>query len=252
MRLFALVTVFTILALRTVAATEIVSARYDLRWEGLKVGEFSLDLALGESSYAVRYQAQSTGFVDALAGFQSQGSSEGDRTGDDLQARAYRGMSEWRGGGSEWSVRFDEEGRAAAIEIPEDSIGDRGPVPEDLKIAPDPFALALQTILDVAPGAAIEGRSFDGKRAVQYRLQCPDPAGEATREAAGTLECQVMGRLISGGSREWQERNDNQPSAPEPVRLTMERGILEGHYWPVRLATTSRFGDVEIELVEAL
>ncbi|MEO1018350.1 MAG: DUF3108 domain-containing protein [Pseudomonadota bacterium] len=247
MRTLAIIAGLSAFAASSEAATETVTALYDLRWEGLKVGEFRLDLDIDETTYAVRYQAESTGFVDTLADFRSQGSSQGFLRDGELEARAYRGMSQWRGGGSEWSVRFDADGQVDVIDIPEDSIEDRGPVADDLKVAPDPFALALQTIFDVVPGAVIEGASFDGKRAVRYQLECPDIGGNQ----ATSLDCRVIGRLVAGGSREWRERTGDEPAAPEPVLLTFEQGIFEGHYWPVRVTTTSRFGEVAVELVDA-
>ncbi len=226
-------------------ANQKISTLYDVRWEGLKIGEFDLDLALGEDSYSIEYQAESTGAVGVMIGFKSAGSSGGARDGGKVRAAVYRGMSEWRGGGSRWSVNFDDQGRAVDILIPQDSTEERGTVPADLKLAPDPLGLALQSIIDIAPGSVIEGDSFDGKRAVRYRLECPTAEDDPI-----SMVCSAEGRLVAGGSAEPEERRDSGLRANDSVLLTMQKGILEGHYWPVRIEATSSYGDVAIELVE--
>ncbi len=230
------------------AADQNLSALYELRWEGVTVGEFALDVELDETTYSVTYEAQSRGFVDLLANFHGEGSSNGLREDNRFQSLGFRGSSRWRGGGSRWTVAFDRSGKVTKIEVPEDSIDDREQVAEELKVAPDPFSLALDALMIVEPGSQLKGRSFDGKRAVEHQINCPESSDQRPK----TLECSMRGHVIGGGSREWNERAREEQQTRRPMLLTLEDGILDGHYWPVRMDIESSYGEIEIELVDTV
>jgi hypothetical protein len=162
----------------------------------------------------------------------------------------------WRDNERSWAVAFDADGRAVEVEVPADDQLDRDPVPEELQVAPDPLALLLAAIDSAAPGVAMSGNSFDGRRVLRFDLDCaptmvaftdvpPGAAAAAEREA---LACTVGGELIAGGSRRWRDREHDDEDR-KPATVWLSEGIVEGHLWPVRVVGESRYGTVTVDLV---
>ena len=126
----------------------------------------------------------------------------------------------------------------------------RDPVPPALQKAPDPLALALGATRIAAPGARLEGVSFDGKRAVRFELACADAEqalapDDPAVSIHSALDCTVDGELIAGASRRWQSGRDTDR---RPTRVLLGRGIVPGRYWPVRVEAETRFGMVVVRL----
>jgi hypothetical protein len=160
----------------------------------------------------------------------------------------FEGRSAWRDGGGFWRVVFGANGRAERVEVPPEELADREPVPEELRVGPDPATLALAAIAVAGPGARFSAASFDGKRAVRYTLACgaSAPPG-ATEGGASELPCTIEAELLAGASRRWRDQR-TQEKRP-PVRVWLRHGVREGGLWPVRVEAESRFGTVEARLV---
>ncbi len=230
-------------------------AGYEIEWQGLPIGTFETELSTGEDSYRVSYRARTTGILGWLFPFTSEGSSEGTRAMQVMPAR-YQGQSSWRDDRHFWVVRFDGDGRVTQVELPEEDRLEREPVPASLQVAPDPLALALRAIGAAAPGARLDGASFDGKRALRFELACADdlvpladpPPGAAAAAEQGALACTVNGELAAGASRRWKGssmRDDDR----EPVAVWLGRGILKDAFWPVRVEAPTSYGTVTARLV---
>jgi hypothetical protein len=119
-------------------------------------------------------------------------------------------------------------------------LADREPVPEGLRVGPDPATLALTAIAVAGPEARLSATSFDGKRAVRYALACGAPE-------AADLPCTIEAELLAGASRRWRDQR-TQEKRP-PVRVWLRPGVRESGLWPVRIEAESRFGTVEARLV---
>jgi hypothetical protein len=229
------------------AAAETLTATYALSWAGLEVGELETVVAeQADGGYRVAWQGRTRGLVGALHPFTGWGRSEGRRDGRRFVSARYAGRSRWRDGGTAWLVAFGPDGRATRVEIPPEQLAEREPVPEPLRAAPDPAALALTAIAAAGPGARAAGTSFDGRRAVRFALGCAAAPSEE-----GELACTVEGRLLAGAARAGRAR----PGAAadrDPARVWLRADVHEGGgWWPVRIEVPARFGTVTARLVRA-
>jgi hypothetical protein len=231
-------------------AQDRLEAAYELRWRGLEIARFEVTLATDRAAYRLAYAARTTGFIAWLFPFTSAGASEGAMAGSGPLPERYAGRSSRRDGTSTWSVEFGPEGdaRRVEVEVPEDE--ERDPVPDALRVAPDPLTLALQATRAVAPGIRLAGTSFDGKRAVRFALVC-DPAeraltpDEALLAIETALGCSLDGEIAAGASRRWPSGRD---AERRPAQVLLSREIVAGRYWPVRVEAQTRFGAVVARL----
>lgn len=226
------------------AADDRLSAVYAFSWAGIDVGEFQVDLGLAETTYTVAWTARTTGLLATLFPFTANGEAEGQRSGGAYRPSLFAGRSVWSDGGSAWRVRFDPTGRAQVIENTGEGEAEREPVPDALRVQPDPASLALMAIGWAQQATATTATSFDGRRAVEFVLQCT--AGGPS--AADEIACQIDGRLLAGASRKWRERAAD-AEAREPVRVWLRREQSARAYWPVRLEAPSGYGTVAARLV---
>jgi hypothetical protein len=238
------------------AQAERLSAAYAIEWQGLPIGAFETEVLTEPETYRVTYSARTTGFLGWLWPFSSQGSSEGTREASEPMPQYYQVASRRRDEGNSWAVRFDADGRAVQVEVPEEDLADREPVPPALQVAPDPLALALRAIGAAAPGAQITGTSFDGKRALRFEVSCAEdlvaladaPPGAAAAAAREALACEVDGELAAGASRRWKGRSMRDDDRG-PIAVWLGRGIVENAFWPVRVEALTRYGIVTVRLV---
>jgi Protein of unknown function (DUF3108) len=239
-----------LLAPGTAVPAERIAALYELTWSSIEVGRFETRLTADASSYRLAYAAKTTGFLGWLYPFASAGASEGRIAAAGPLPAHYMVESRRRDGTSTWTVAFDPQGQVERIELttPEDE--ERDAVPAALRKAPDPLALALAATRAAMPGAHLEEVSFDGKRAIRFKLACADAEhafmpDDPTLPIQSALPCTVDGELIAGGSRRWQ----NAPHTDRPpARLLLSREIVPGRYWPVRVEAETRFGMVVVQL----
>jgi hypothetical protein len=218
------------------------AATYAFTWAGLEVGEFRAEVVERDGGYRAVWQGRTVGLVGTLFPFASEGASRGLRQDGVLRPGDFEGRSAWRDGGGFWRVVFGPDGRAERVEVPPEDVAEREPVPEGLRVGPDPATLALTALAVARPQARLSATSFDGKRAVRYALACDAPAG-----GAAELPCTIEAELLAGASRRWRDRR-TQERRP-PVRVWLRPGIRDGGLWPVRIEAESRFGRVEARLV---
>ena len=253
---FALLSLAVLAVSASQAEAERFVADYEIAWEGLHIGGFDTELVADPERYRITYSARTEGLLGWLFPFVSGGFSEGRRADRQTIAEHYQGGSEYRDETHSWAVTFDTDGQAAEILVPAEDLAERDPVPEALRIAPDPLALALGAIGQAEPGLRLEGTSFDGKRALRFELACADaltpvtdvPAGAAAAANREELVCTVGGKLVAGSSERWRQRNQDNEQR-EPATVWLRRGLVEGGFWPVRVEATTRFGAVTVELV---
>ena len=234
-----------------VPAAETRTAAYSITWAGLEVGAVAVELTRDGDAYDVRYEARTVGLVGSLWPFSATGASEGRLGGDGLAAARHGGQSRWDDSDRVWRIAFAPDGRATEIVVPANDAGDREPVPEPLRVGPDPLSLALMAIEAARPGLVLDGRSFDGRRVLDLQLRCGGADGvvpaSTGAEGAGPLLCAVDGQLVAGASKRWRDR-PQEPRPPTQVRL--ERGVLGAGWWPVEIEASSRWGTITATLVE--
>lgn len=253
-RTIALVLLVATLAAHPAAAGGApLEADYVVRWRGIEVGRFTTELRRSGERYHLAYRARTSGPLRWLVGLESDGWAIGHLVDGGVQPEHFRGASSWRDGAGSWRVSFAEDGRVTEVEVDEATRADREPVPEALHRGPDPLSLVLAAMQRAAAGEAFEGRSFDGRRAMRYRLACaaePSPIrpvalGPAAREALG---CTIEGELVAGRSKRWSREPDQEPRDREPVRLWLVPELGGMPHWPVRIEAESRWGTVSVEL----
>jgi len=230
-------------------------AGYAIDWEGLHIGAFEAQLVTEPGRYQLSYATRTEGLIGWLFPFVAEGWSRGTRTAGEIVPEHFQGDSAWRDRTRTWAVAFDGDGQVVEIDVPEEDLQDRDPVPPALQVAPDPLALALDSIISAAPGVQRTGTSFDGRRAIRFALDCAPtmegfhdvPAGAAAAAEGEALACTVAGELVAGASRRWRDRGDEER---EPATVWLRGGILEGSLWPVRVVAETRYGTVTAQLVQ--
>lgn len=238
------------------AQTERLFASYQIEWQGLPIGAFETEVLTEAETYRVTYRARTTGFLGWLWPFLSEGWSEGSFAAGQPLPQHYEVLSRRRDEDERWSVRFGADGRAVHVDVPIEELLEREPVPPELKVAPDPLALALGAIGAATPGVTLAGASFDGKRVLRVQGTCAEdlvaladvPPGAAAAAEREALACTVDGELIAGASRRWQGRSMRDDEG-EPVAVWLGRGMLEDAFWPVRIEAPTRYGIVTVRLV---
>ncbi len=256
--LLAAAAIVGIAAVPAVAAAEgPLRATYAVRWGGIEIGRFSTELRRSEGltgeSYHLAYQARTSGPLRWVVGLESDGWAAGQLVDGVVRPEHFRGQSSWRDGEGYWRVSFDADGLAREVELDAATRDDREPVPEALRRGPDPLSLMLEAMQLAAAGAILEGRSFDGRRAMRYSLACaaePSPIQPAALGAAArdALVCTADGELVAGRSKRWGERADEQTRERSPVRVWLVPELGGMPHWPVRIEATSRWGTVTVEL----
>ena len=225
-----------------------------MRWAGIEIGRFEVDLRTGSDAYRLSYAARTTGAVAWFFEFESTGSATGRLTPEGPSVDRYEGRSARDDDrASHWQVDFAPDGTVAGVALDEVSRGDREPVPAELMVGPDPFTLAFQGLLEAAAGKRLEGRSFDGKRVMGFFMDCapaPGPVHPAAFPAprGGALFCTADGELLAGRSKRWGDRTDEHNAGRPPARLWLAPDVGGLPHWPVRIEADGRFGAVTIEL----
>ena len=133
-----------------------LEAGYSVRWAGIEIARFEVELRTSPADYRLAYRAETTGALAWVFDFASDGSATGRLTPEGPIAGQYRGRSASDDHTSQWRVDFTADGAVSEVVLDEESRGDREPVPAELMVAPDPFTLALQGLLE----AANEGTVF--------------------------------------------------------------------------------------------
>ena len=252
MRRILSIFVIVVLGPSVAAAEERVEATYEVLWGGLEIGRFDATMSVDDVDYRLAYQARTTGFLGWVFPFVSAGTSVGVLEGAAPAPVRFVGESRRRDGLNSWAVEFTPSGRAAEVMVETAVDEQRDPVPEALRRAPDPLALALEATSRAAPGAAWTGTSFDGKRAVRFELVCdgaerPIELTIASQPLERALGCTLDGGVEAGRSKRWSDGRDE---ARRPARVLVSRELVPGRYWPVRVEASTRFGTVIARLIE--
>jgi hypothetical protein len=234
------------------AAAERIDAAYELTWSGFEIGRFETWLTAGGPDYRLAYAARTTGLLGWLFPFTSAGASKGSLANAGPEPVRYVVKSQWRDGTSTSAVDFGPLGKVERVDLATPVDEERDPVPKVLQKAPDPLALALGATRTAAPGARLEGVSFDGKRAVRFELACADAEhafapDDPAVPIHSVLDCTVDGQVIAGASRRWQSGRDTDR---RPAHVLLSREIVLGRYWPVRVEAETRFGMVVVRLTQ--
>jgi hypothetical protein len=180
---------------------ERIDAAYELTWSGIEIGRFETWLTADESNYRLAYAARTTGLLGWLFPFTSAGASKGSLANPGPVPARYVVESQWRDGTSTSAVDFGPLGKVERIDMTTPVDEERDPVPKALQKAPDPLALALRATRTVAPGARLEGVSFDGKGAVRFDLACAAAERAFAPEArAIVVSCGCSGSQARGAS----------------------------------------------------
>ena len=228
---------------RIATAAETTSATFAVSWAGLDVGLVKLELVADAAAYRLSWQGRTTGWFATLFPFESDGSAAGQVQGASFRPESYDGRSAWRDGDARWRVAFAPDGRVARLEVPPEDLTTREPVPETLRVGPDPASLALSAVRQAEPGLRVAARSFDGRRAFAYELACAEQVDLAS---GAELACSVFARLLAGASRRWGSGSG--AAEREPALIWLRRAG-DGRFWPVRLEVSSRFGAVTARLL---
>jgi hypothetical protein len=235
------------------SAAQTLQAGYVVRWGGIEIGRFDTELRRTGAEYHLGYHARTSGPLNWVVDFSSTGWSAGRLDTEGVAPRHFRGQSRWRDGEGFWRVSFGADGGVTELELDEATRADREPVPEPLRQGPDPLTLMLQAMLEATAGDRVEGRSFDGRRAMGYELTCalepsliqPVALGPETYQA---LLCEADGALLAGRSKRWSDRAEEQGQERTPARIWLVPGVGGWPHWPVRIEADSRYGTVAVEL----
>jgi hypothetical protein len=234
-----------------------LQAGYVVRWGGIEIGRFDTELRRTGAEYHLGYHARTSGPLGWVVDFSSTGWSAGRLDADTAAPRHFRGQSRWRDGEGFWRVSFGADGRVTELELDDATRADREPVPDAIQQGPDPLALMLQAMLEASAGERVEGRSFDGRRAMRYELACaaePSPVQPVAlgAETYQALLCEADGALLAGRSKRWSDRAEQQGRERSPVRIWLVPAVGGLPHWPVRIEADSRYGTVSVELTQFL
>ncbi|MEZ5838513.1 MAG: DUF3108 domain-containing protein [Geminicoccaceae bacterium] len=232
------------------------TARYEVRWTGLTVGEILVNVKTDASGRALRLDSRTAGALDWFFTYRSTiTSTTGLEAGRPVTTRfaASRAFNDQE---QDWSLTFDAAGRILQGEISAEIAAEHEPVPPELQHGPDPLAFAIDALARLGPGVNLQGDTFDGKRVLHLDIDCGvdrepvSPIPETPQQPA--LACRIGGELLAGARKDDDDddEEDERTGRERTVTARLVDNLIPGYAIPAIIQAETRWGTVVTRLVE--
>ncbi|HYE00216.1 MAG TPA: DUF3108 domain-containing protein [Alphaproteobacteria bacterium] len=228
---------------------------YDAYVGGLHAAALEVEIDIDADRYRMQGGMRTMGFLDYMAGWRYETRSAGRQDGGRLLPGEHVAESVSRGRERRTSLRWQGGRVTASITPPPDD--DREPVPEKMKAeAFDPLTGALDMIRLLAGSGTCNGAvpMFDGRRRFDLRFTDLGPstvkASRYSTFSGPARACRAELQRIAGYDKKGgQPGSGNREDRPAEVWVAPPRpGALPV---PVRIETTTRWGEVVVHLTKA-
>lgn len=268
---------------------EKLSLKYTIVWGLFVVYEQAITIEIQDGSYVIDTRGRTKGLASFLKGNKSHVWAAGKYVGDSFLPHVYQNSGKFEGDKYRRTLFFDRDGALADVDTnwPENwsQKYQREPVPEALKVGPDPISLLLHLlsprlpVFDDQKAQPLTLRAFDGHVVSDYQIECKSEketlssnrksifSGEA-RPCYLTSE-QIAGNLILTEEllkeREKERENQRKKKEKDARRNKDDEGDLPDDnrpkLWfasyddtdliiPVRAAVSAGFGTIRVYLRE--
>lgn len=261
------------------APDQTMRAEYGFYWNGIRVSTAEALAALSDENYDIAFNFRMRGLATIFSSGRAHvrstgtlaGSSEG---GVGTVPNRYYSMGRWDGKNYTQTMLFNENGALVdqQLDWPEKWLKEfkREPVPEEMKVGPDPMSVVLELIrtpLAAAQnGQSAGGRIFDGDSVFDMRLNCLTDSVELeessrTPYSGQAYECMVDGDLVAGKriltekqkkkadkARKKREKKKAKGKEDKPPRMWVQPFENGQFLLPVRAEIDTGFGRVVMYL----
>jgi len=224
-----------------------------LYWGGLKMAEIDANTSIGMDRYGIGFTFRTAGVLSWMVDATSRVEATGDRAEDgSLVPREMQTRSVFDGKERRLRINFDENGATTEIDIWREEGFDptkREAVPVDLRRGPDPVSVIFVAGLmrdGGLPAGERTFRTFDGKRAMSFTLDCS--GDEVVLQRSGlsayhgpAVKCSVSGEQVAGFHKEYRKRNIE---LDRPASVWFARADGRDLYLPVRFEMQTQYGSI--------
>lgn len=258
----------------TPAWAQSLDGTYDVYWKGFRVFTLESKMVFADQDYRHDIALRSRGVLRLFLKAEGHISSDGQIIDGKVRPREFVSESTWNEDFYGRTVAYAPDGKATILRHiePENSDGYWEPVPEELRVAPDPLSLfvsavqnhwQLPTASDETP---ITFTSFDGPRAMVYHAHCLQQPEHLDRTKRSTysgpaIRCNITGEQKAGfwvSTKDDQDKHRAEEEAEEAEEEARERGVKlwlaptkDGQFMvPVRMELNSSRGKVKVYLSE--
>ena len=116
-----------------------LEAGYSVRWAGIEIARFEVELRTSPADYRLAYRAETTGALAWVFDFASDGSATGRLTPEGPIAGQYRGRSASDDHTSQWRVDFTADGAVSEVVLDEELDARFGFLQNGAGAVPGPF-----------------------------------------------------------------------------------------------------------------
>lgn len=193
------------------AAADKIDASYKFYWKGLLVSSADTAATIDTDSYDLAIDFRMRGIAKLFANGHSKARVSGRMDGGAPVPALYENGGRWDGDDYAQTMTFDHAGALVdqQLDWPEKWLEEfkREPVPDDMRVGPDPASLVVKLIstpLARATGSTpMVERSFDGDTVFDWNITClPEPVllEESGKSpfSGEAYECSFGGELVAG------------------------------------------------------
>lgn len=219
------------------AAADTIEASYKFYWNGFLVSQADTTAMISSEDYDFSLEFRMRGMAKLFANGRSQARVTGRMNGEGPVPALYENSGRWDGEDYAQTMTFTSEGALLEQQLdwPEKWLEEfkREPVPENLRVGPDPASLVIKLIsTPLGQATATEPlvvRSFDGDTVFDWDINCLaepvalDPSGKSPFSGEA-YECSFGGKLVAG------ERilTEKQKKKAEKRRMKAEKRRAKG------------------------
>ncbi len=220
-----------------VSAKQQLSTEYDIHWKGFRIAtsEINAEWQTG-AQYKLDMTSRARGLARLFFGGKGMVVAKGalDTSGDPV-ATSFRSYGKWDGETYDRMVRFGPDGHMIHIEKdwPEkwQEDGSNAPVPEDLRLGPDPFSVLIALItkpnMVVAKDDSLKFRAYDGETVHDIQLICDAPSellkSKRSPYSGTARRCELNVEQIAGFFIETEEARKKREKREAKAREKRER-----------------------------
>lgn len=280
MRLFFSFSCFMSLLLAPSAfAAEKLTATYKFYWNGILVSQADTSATISDEAYDFAMDFRMRGIAKMFANGRSSAHVAGALQDGSPMPTLYENSGKWDGKEFAQTMTFDTSGGLVeqTLDWPEKWLEEfkREPVPDDMKIGPDPASLVIELIRlpmdQVTSEEPVVIRAFDGDSVFDWSVSCAAETTDLEESGKSPFygaahECGFGGELIAGKriltekqkkkaekrrkKEEKRRAKGKEVDEPKPPKIWVQSFDNGGYVLPVRAEVSTGMGRVVMYLTD--